>query len=344
MTRLSEKYVQMRSSKVIKLAVRYVASSRTNVSIFFASIVITGVFLYPTSISLFNSASVLDSSWRWALFYGWSHHLNYGTQFLFTYGPLGFLDSVQFGDGYGVVVLQTILFVLADSWLVVLCFRLWRTVSGLTRLQRTIFGASLGVSCVLITGSRSLSTVLAFVMALILTSELVEVRAEGLKAQKNRSLFQIAVLGSIIWQLKTSFLLLVIFMFAVFVINSVITKRSQFLSYASFLIVYFLAFSLLVLLLFYGSIPNLYRVAVGVVQIVQGYGDAMVISGYPFQVAVGFGFSVALVILYLFVLIRRGADVVYRAKFGLGLVLMVGFTFFWWKEGVVRQDISIQIT
>src|SRR4030081_1660244 len=42
----------------------------------------------------------LDISWKWSLNYATQHHLQWGDAYIFTYGPLGYLDTPMYYGSY----------------------------------------------------------------------------------------------------------------------------------------------------------------------------------------------------------------------------------------------------
>ena len=87
---------------------------------------VAGIFNYP-----YNPAVELDSSWRMACGYFFQHHIEFGKDIVFSYGPLGFIMGKTYsGLQWGALIAGQLFVAVLGAWVII---REGRRMQGLSR-------------------------------------------------------------------------------------------------------------------------------------------------------------------------------------------------------------------
>jgi hypothetical protein len=257
----------------------------------------------------------LDASWSLALQMAAVERLHWGTEFIFNYGPLGFLRIP--------LVAHTWPAILSMIYLVVIRFALAVSVVHIIRRR---FNVPIALLMAFVT--VSLNPVDAAVpLALVWCAVAVVEDSPGLPHRVVA--FGGGALSGLELLVKLNEGLLIAAMCLV-AVATMAGRRSH--NLASFALTLFL--SALVLWFAAGQgVANVDDFVVGSTQLMRGYSSALQTPGAAWVVAAGLiTWALALAAAWL-----AGAGLVMTRRLAL-VVLVLGFGFLSWKEGFVRQD------
>jgi hypothetical protein len=280
------------------------------------------ILLAPDLVVSPKGLANLDISWKWSLDYAAQHHLQWGNDYIFTYGPLGYLDTPMYYGSYRlwlVSVLFTlvchtlylqVLFLISlkkgipewsFAWTGKFLFCVFLTVANQCTPQMALFLTAYGLLCLLIVGETSLLLAL-FVSFLLAVSSLI----------KETALFGACALMAA--HLTACFVLRI--------------RRK--LAHGMALISAFPLFYIFLWLACGQSLARLPAYFHGAVEIAAGY-NIMEMDGYSYQVIL----ALVLLALYLFAAVCTGG----KNRTAIALFLLTGPVFFlYWKDGFVRHD------
>lgn len=300
-----------------------------------------------TTDSVFGTNATLDASWQWALSYSTYHHVQFGSQFLFTYGPLGFLCSTLQGGPEGLWAASLVANVLARLLFLFLFVDVvgrpdWRQRT--TPFRLAVFAAVAAIVAAEVV-HQDFSVVISADATLF---ALVFMRAEPgsssswlLLALSTGSL----AAGSLS---KSSLYLLSAFIIGVviaFIWTGAGTRPVKSLILSLFAVGSYCTWWCALWLATFQSFGDLATYVRGSSQIVIGYGEAMSLQGFTYQVIL----LLVLVACAGLLLVVPTVIQTFRASPGARRrivrsqllwsgVMLAGFSFFYWKEGIVRQD------
>ena len=306
-------------------------------------LVIVPPFIYT---SFFGTAGTLDLSWRWAIYTAVVDHLQFGKQFIFTYGPLGFLDSPVLGLSRRALLLAILLKLIGDTGLCYQAFIACRKLPRTKPTHRTdalnglIIVATLLMLLELL--AQPLSTVIAVFFIIAMTSAVL--------SNGTNSLLAWVFYGSIMafdTLDKSSFGLLFLattfFKLALEILRRV--KNTHFNILAPIMGLVSFSFSLLVLWTITGQrIGSMVFFIRGEFQIIIGYAKAMSLQGFTIDIWLALLLFASLGSLTLIDFKIRYTDKqsnIDQSDNYLtteAIVYLSLFLLFFWKEGVVRQD------
>ena len=314
-------------------------------------LVVLAVATPLTANSVFNHNNTLDTSWRWALSQAAHQHLHFGDQFLFTYGPLGFLNSTLQGGSRDLWICSVLATGCAQVVLVVLMVELFRRSAWLTKATR----AELTVLAVLaaLVGLEVLHQDLSFfVSADAVLLAILFMRTVRPSPMSWATLLLTAATLAFNSLVKSSMFLLSPLVLAGAIgyiwtgveASRRVRVRLTVAAVATFVVVlgvlWFAAFQ---------SVGNVTSFARGTEAVIVGYGDAMSLAGYPYQVTVivlvalaAVGFVVVPSLVHACRTRELSCWEKHRwwAQLWTSLVL-AAYCFIYWKEGVVRQELRI---
>ena len=296
--------------------------------------------------SFFGTGDTLDLSWRWAIYTAVSNHLQFGRQFLFTYGPLGFLDSPILGLSRSALLLAMILKLAGDTGLCYLAFiatkRLIKTYprDRSNALKNLIIIATLLALLDIL--AQPLSTVLATLFVVIISST---VSLNG-----RTKLFAWICSGYIMGfdaLDKTGFGLLflaaVCYSLAIELYRQIKTNQAYITAPVMGLFS-FLVSSIVLWIIAGQRLSIIVLFMQGEFQIISGYAEAMFLQGFPIDIWFA---------LFLFAGLGLLTAATYKCRLSYrrsishtsdeylkleAVAYLALFLFFFWKEGAVRQD------
>ncbi|MHB8190851.1 MAG: hypothetical protein ACYDHP_10645 [Ferrimicrobium sp.] len=290
---------------------------------------VVGVLLtMPSLVQVFApTTDPLDISWIWYMGYALEHHLQWGRQVIFTYGPLGFLDQSYFYSYHlawaiaaTVTIVGRVLFVCVYVGIMYSLTRA-RSYSRYVILLGGILYALLATQ-LSFAGQASILGALLLVVAVTVEDErsfLGLVGSSGL-------LLSLAALikGSL---LLLGFALLVVFPIALLFLASRRRVGLAFIGLGAFAVGFVLMWSVAGQSVF--NIPAYFTTEL---QIITGYTPAMSISGNHLQTIAAILSVGILGLIGLYVVVRRKRTIVAQ-------LLIVGVVVFEeWKEGFTRHD------
>ncbi|MGH9019730.1 MAG: hypothetical protein ACRDV0_01770 [Acidimicrobiales bacterium] len=309
-----------------------------------ATLVALGALAWLVVATPVPSASVftpdtLDSSWAWALYAAARRGLHFGSGFVFTYGPLGFLDHPATGAGEGAWLAGVACGLAAQVVVAVLLFRAVLTSRVYASARRVERVALLASATVVAVDVLALGLTIAIVTAAALvTVRVVEGDAVG---ARSRWVWCVGPPLAFVALVKTSFAPLSVALLLVLVVAAVTSSGpvAQRVALAAGLVASW-ALSLVGLWLLAGqSLGDLAGYARLSWQIVEGYPDAAVLVGHAAQVIVVAVVLLAVVVAMLGPLVAGRANARAGARGTvLATAVVVAFAATFWKEGVTRQD------
>jgi hypothetical protein len=257
----------------------------------------------------------LDPSWSLAMQMAAVERLHWGTEFIFNYGPLGFLRSP--------LVANTWPAILSTIYLVLIRFALAVSVVHIIRRRFNVAIALLMAFVVVSLSHHDAAVPLAFVWCAVAVAE----DSPGLP-------HRVVVFGGgalsgleLLVKLNEGVLIATMCLLAV---TTMAGRRLRDLAYFALT----LLVSAFVLWFAAGQgVANIDDFVTGSIQLVRGYSSALQTSGPAWEVAaVLFTWAFAVAAAWL-----TGAGLVTTRRLAL-VVLVLGFGFLSWKEGIVRQD------
>jgi len=281
---------------------------------------LVAVLIAPALVCYPQGTGNLDNSWKWSLGYAAQNHLQWGTDYILTYGPLGYLDAAVY---YGSYKLWWI-----SALFAVICYALYLQVLTLFSLKSSkgpvAWIGKLLLCVLLILGGRYSPQMLLFLVPYgFLCLSLIEETSIGLALLT-------AFLLSVSSLIKETALfgagaLLIANLIACFLLQD---RRKMAHALASLA-----AFPLFFLLLWLGCgqspahLPAYFR---GVTEMAAGY-NVMEMDGYAYQVIL----ALLLMASYVFAIARLWR----QSRMAVALFLISGPVFLlYWKEGFVRHD------
>lgn len=301
-----------------------------------------------TGQNMFGTFDTLDNSWQWSQYVAAHVHLQFGSQYLFTYGPWGFLDLPLQGGPRGMWILTIVVTIAAQVGLLVLVVSMLRRSPRLREASRTEL-AALGVAAVV-----TVIEVLAQSLFVLIGAIVLILAADLMRAGRDRwgigarigCITALLALDSLVKSSMIPYSFIIIVCIAGFLLTAVeFPLRSRLWSAAGSIVLYPVLFIVFWLAASQnlGGLPGFLS---GSAQIISGYPRAESLSGYVYQVVLLL-LLVALVVVLVAMpaLVRtfRGAgSAAYSARARPQVVWTIVMTgavaFFWWKEGIVRQD------
>jgi uncharacterized membrane protein len=301
-----------------------------------------------TGQNMFGTYDTLDNSWQWSQYVAAHVHLQFGSQYLFTYGPWGFLDLPIQGGPRGMWILTIVVTIAAQVSLLVLMVSMLRRSPRLREASRTEL-AALGVAAAV-----TVIEVLAQSLFVLIGAIVLLLAADLMRTGRNRWgigarigwITALLALDSLVKISMIPYSFIVIVCVAGFLLTAVeFPLRARLWSAAATVVLYpvlFIGFWLAAS----QNLSGLPGFLSGTLQIITGYPRAESLSGYVYQVVILLLLAALVVVLVAIpALVRtfRGAgSVAYSARARPQVVWTIVMTgavaFFWWKEGVVRQD------
>jgi hypothetical protein len=289
----------------------------------FLVVPLSAILLAPDLVHFPQGTANLDVSWEWSLNYAMHHHLQWGKDYIFPYGPLGYLDTAMYYGSYRLwfvsvffalichtLFLQVlILFSLKNgdlewsfAWIGKFLFCLFLMVGSRYTPQTAIFLAAYGLLCILIAGESSLLLAL-FIALLLAVSSLI----------KETALFGACAL------------------MAAYLTACFILQNRRKIVHGMALIAAFPFFHILLWLGCGQSLIHLPAYLRGAVEIAAGY-NIMELDGYSYQLVL----ALSLLTLYLVTIACSWRQ--NRKTIALFLVTSPVFLLYW-KDGFVRHDL-----
>jgi hypothetical protein len=339
------------------------------------SFILVVLLASPFRLSSFQTdGDVLDASWQWALSHAAVDHLAFGRRFLFTYGPLGFLDVRTFTSIRILVALSMVVALLGRTALVyavlVRAMHLAKKGASVDGAGGALFALALVAAVTLEAIQMPTSFVLAALALLLLLDALQSApRATGLRlaigvgtsdGRRVRSastgltplrLLLAGVLLAAAALIKSSLLLLGVVLVVIAGFALLASRARSAPARLTLALLPAAAWGTTLVALWVvsgqaiGELPHFLR---GTEAIVAGYGDAMSLPGVPIRVEMVILLVALTCAVFLVVLFSDGGPIAARVSAGrafgtrLGEVALVGaFGFLWWKEGVVRDDLVL---
>lgn len=311
------------------------------------------VFLFAPPLSdqtLFTRDDTLDASWQWALAEAVHNHLQFGTQFLWTYGPLGFLETPFQGGPKTLWVFAVVVGAVARVGFVIALIDLVRRSPWYRGLSPGEF-AALTVAIVLI-GLGVLNLGLEFILAALAVTLLVGVVFAGDRSQATVTRLYVAAgllaLTSLIKSSVFPLAILLIICSVGYIWTGVRASHRQKAGLTVGVLLTYGVTTAVLWFLAYQGLGNVASFVSGSEEIVSGFAAAMGTPGYGFEVILIMILAVVAICTFgmpaLIDASRRGrAD---DSSVGpppwarpvWTIVILGCFTFIYWKEGVVRQD------
>lgn len=314
---------------------------------------------------------MLDGSWQWALYRAAVDHLAFGRSFLFTYGPLGFLDVRTFTSIRMLVALSMVVALVGRTALLnavlVRAIRLARANRSAGGSGRALFLLALVATVTLEAIEMPTSFVFA-ALALLLLLHALEAAppptgrrpANGVAAGDGRGarsnwtrqealrLLLAGVLLGVAGLIKSSLLLLGVALVVIAGIALLASRARSTPARVTLALIPPASWGTTLVVLWVvsgqaiGEFPRFLR---GTEAIVAGYGDAMSVPGAPVGVAMVILLVALTCLVFLLALLSGGGLNSARdgsgGSFGTrlsGVALVGTFGFLWWKEGVIRDD------
>lgn len=272
----------------------------------------------------------LDTSWGWALGYAKQHHLQWGKNFLFTYGPLGFITNPYFYSDHTLwrISATTILAThIAFGFLYI--YLLYNTAkpTGIGFILLWIGGLAwiIGASLVDITTQTDIIAIL------LLVYSLSQERGKGLLI----SLISSGILFGFASLIKSTGLFVSAFVLAIYPLLQWYVWRARRTLLVG--ITPFIVFALTFVILFFlsgQSIENIPDFVYSTIQIASGYTPAMSIHGKGALTAAGM-FLVLITAISGMIYMLRNNKVVTAQYIILGVMLFLA-----WKQGFTRQSLG----
>lgn len=295
----------------------------------------------------------LDPSWRWSLYQAFEHHLQFGTQYLFTYGPLGFIDVPQLGASRGLWLIASLVTLVVQVSLIVLVYK-WiapylrkRDLSGPDKVGLAALTAFFLIQVIHQPASVLLSTISLLLSMGLLTSIFSSIINRRLIVVNSLVLATASLIKSSGFVYS---IMILIFVTAGLVINNPLSRKKRIELGLTPIASYILGI-LFLWVISRQSIFNLFAFFRGTVQIILGYGEAMQIAGDSYQVVIAAVLIISFLIMCAFFVFRtmrsvpgsdqetpeRSASWVTRLW---PVLIAISYLALNWKEGIVRQDIT----
>jgi uncharacterized membrane protein len=301
-----------------------------------------------TGQNMFGTYDTLDNSWQWSQYVAAHVHLQFGSQYLFTYGPWGFLDLPIQGGPRGMWILTIVVTIAAQVSLLVLMVSMLRRSPRLREASRTEL-AALGVAAavtVIEVLAQSLFVLIGAIV-LLLAADLMRTGRErwgiGVRIGWITALL---ALDSLVKSSMIPYSFIVIVCVAGFLLTAVEFPLKARLWSAAATVVLFPVLFIVFWLAASQNLGGLPGFLSGSAQIITGYPRAESLSGYVYQVVLLLLLAALVVVLVAMpALVRtfRGSGSVAdparaRPQVFWTIVMTGAVAFFWWKEGIVRQD------
>jgi len=297
---------------------------RGNILLVFLGLVAAGIVLFPNLLGFPSGTGTVEISWGWSLGFALDHNFQWGTDYLFTYGPLGFLTA-PFNYGSRGLWLISAPFTLLCMALTLLVLVRACLMSG----ERVWSAAWVGelIVCVLLIKACAFApeTTLFLTAYALLGLSLFQ------GTSRTRIIILVAGILAVSAQIKATMLAGAVVLIGTNLAASFLLRDRKRIKHGTVLAV---MFPLLWLLLWVGcgqaltGLPTYIR---GIYEIASGYGKAMAVTGYTYQVILAL-LSLA---FYLMAWWRSGRH--NREQQAL-LLITAPVLFLFWKEGFVRQD------
>lgn len=269
-------------------------------------------------------ASGLDPSWRFVLNHAFTHHLQFGKEIIFTFGPYGFLYSSPFyPEQYGFQILFWL--IVASAIAVSIGFLLGKGAPFISTVLAQLILASGFAITFLFFGDDPVffSFPLLFVFVLLHSEK------------RARYLVAIPLLA------LCAFVGLIKFTAAMLGLSIVLLAEVYRFSKRKYLPVYLGTYALfftLFFLLAHQNVRNLAAFITASLEVAGGYSEAMQIFGSPDEIMTFIGLTCCLLVLVICAEWRFGR---WREGDQRGLILLLSiaiFNFMAFKAGFVRHD------
>ncbi len=303
-----------------------------------------------TGENMFGTFDTLDNSWQWAQYVAAHNHLQFGSQYLFTYGPWGYLNLPIEGGPRAMWILTIVVTIIAKVVFLVLVISMLRRSPRLREASRyeLLVLAAVVILTVLEVLAQDLYVLLGAVV-LMIAADLMGSMSE--RVGTNVRVVLITALLAFDSLVKSSVvpysLIVIACVIGSFLTSSEITGRRKawltlccLVAYPFFFVVFWLFANQSL-----GGLPGFIS---GTVQIISGYPGSESLSGYTYQVVLLLGLAALTGVLVAIPALRRsfrrsGPDLGSshtRMRVFWTIVMTGGVAFFWWKEGIVRQDFA----
>lgn len=289
-------------------------------------LIIIGTFPGP----LYGLQSGLDPSWTWFDGYAFAHHLQWGSQVLWTYGPLGFMALPYQYPDWGVWVASYVASAIFRNMFLTLIFMTNRNVRGIQRTPFDLVPLILGFLFLEFEGIHV--DVISLVVAVIIVFRLVLLTPE----QQRHPFVESGIAGPVLAASSlikfTSFIAAVLLLAAV-ATTLLVDRRGRYRRCTAVLITGFSTSFIIGWAVAGQKLGNLPAYLHAAFLISSGYSAAMSIPGSRHLALI----AVAMVAGYGLALGWIGKAFGWKRAGALG-VIAGPLIFLFWKEGFVRMD------
>jgi hypothetical protein len=288
----------------------------------FLVVPLVATLLIPDLVQFPQGTANLDISWKWSLSFAAQHHFQWGNGYIFTYGPLGYLDTLIYYGGYRLWIISAFFVLVCHTLylqvLVLICMKHEDPRWSLAWVGKILF-------CLfLVSGSRYAPQMLTFLTAYGLLCLLMVGESSILLA------VFVAFLLAVSSLIKETVLFGACALMATHLTACFFLRDRRKIVSGMALIVAFPFLFVLFWLICGQSLSDLPAYFHGTVELAEGY-NIMEMDGYSYQVAL----ALLLMALYLFSIARSWQ----QNRTAIGLLLVSGPVFFlYWKDGFVRHD------
>lgn len=270
-----------------------------------------------------NINTCLDASWVTSLHWAIQKNLVFGKEYLFTYGPLGFLGTrTALGFSHLYLVISD-LFILAN-----LAFILFYAIRKFNNFQAVIF-------CLLIIYTMS-GGIGMYADQIVFTLMLISIfwLNYSLEHSKTISLIIPVIITALLFYIKVNISFVSLVLFYLYLIYFIFSDKEN----RKAKVIFGLSVPLLIFLLSFPLNTDIFGYILGGLSLVDGYNDAMSIKLGEFGKYLGIALLAVLVFLVTFFI------KIEKVKQNILLLFAFGiFTFVLYKQSFVRSDLHVAI-